>query len=636
MHTKPFAALGPLPAARAAFAALAVVAASDASAACPLPPHTAPATYYVATRTTGDGTGQLADPFGAFATALACANPATGDTIVILGAYHLPGQTDIDKDNLTIRGKTRLYPDRPAEPSQVTCASPAVSCFKLRGRNRIAFFDIYLRGGTRAPIDIGYGSSSIRIERNVLRHGADATGERFGLYVWADADRRNADIVIRGNDVASVNTGIYTNRVDRLTIENNRVHDIVAGDGIVAERIATGRVAGNKVERLVKAPAGATCNPAGAIADGIKLRESDEVEIRANIVRDVTGSGIKVRRVDPANGTDPGMPPSTRITVADNEVSNVVRYFRPELHPGGCASGWPGALVLSYIEDLTLAGNQVRQNWGEGVTINSSSGVRVEANDFRDNFSANIYLNNLSDAEVRRNFVSHTDGATAFHRFGLPAIGIGMANEKQANDPREALNFRPLRNIVIADNIVRAGRVGINHYWSGASGPGVQQYHFSGLQNLRIFNNTVRGELAGPLIAIAKLDAGSFEPPRAPHQDIHVNANIFVQQGAFALRRILAGAPEPSPVRYAGNTWHRPSPCAGCDAPATIAEDSTYDPLFAAAPGAEPAGYKIQAGSSARDAAAYSFVWGGDPGRDFFGTVRPALRRDVGAHEVAP
>ncbi len=563
------------------------------------------------------GAGTEGNPFRAFSDAMACA--AANKTIVILGAYNIDGGAALDKASITVMGRASGLTKPVVTCTRLSDGQQPEACLTVAS-DGITLANLTLSGGSKATVQVSSSAKKAVIRDNILRN---TTPKGYGVYV-PQGSAWNDGVQVTGNNVSSVETAILGYNLQNFRIDGNTVHDVTRGDGIVADGARYGQVNGNSVRNLSKRIEGKDpCSP--AVSTGIKLRRATSMHIDGNVVEQVSGGGIVVRM---DGGTE-----SQDVSVTKNSVTGAVNYNKPETRPQGCdGGGWPSAVVMSHVNLVTVQENIVQQNWGEGIAINASTRATVEHNWVVDNFSAGIYLNNASDVSALRNFVSYTPGSAGmpYYRRDEPAIGIGMANEKQeSSDPG---NFRPLVNIAIASNIVRAGRAGISHFWSNTS---EQKYHASGLSHVMVYNNTVYRDLAGTegLIQIREIK-DPIVSGGVPHEDIHFNANLFYQPTLLRMRSIPE-ALRPV-VRYATNDWWGPGACPGnaCDnSPSDLpAGDLSFDPLLGAPGGVVPENYTINYGSSARDAAAYTFMLI-DRGRDYFGTLRD-LRPDIGAHEA--
>lgn len=92
------------------------------------------------------------------------------------------------------------------------------------------------------------------------------------------------------------------------------------------------------------------------------------------------------------------------------------------------SGSWGSAVkVMVGGENVTIRGNTVYENCGEGIAVTRGINVLVEGNTVRDNFGVNIYLDNSSYITVRNNTISCTG---IYLRNGNPATGIAIAEEE--------------------------------------------------------------------------------------------------------------------------------------------------------------------------------------------------------------
>ncbi len=91
---------------------------------------------------------------------------------------------------------------------------------------------------------------------------------------------------------------------------------------------------------------------------------------------------------------------------------------------GSWGSGIKGAVGA---ENLTVRGNTVYNNCGEGIAFTRVVGGLVEGNTVYDNFSVNIYVDNSNYIDILGNKTTCTD--SKFYRNGSPARGITLAAE---------------------------------------------------------------------------------------------------------------------------------------------------------------------------------------------------------------
>ena len=91
---------------------------------------------------------------------------------------------------------------------------------------------------------------------------------------------------------------------------------------------------------------------------------------------------------------------------------------------GSWGSGVKGAVGA---ENLTVRGNTVYNNCGEGIALTRVIGGSVTGNTVYDNFSVNIYVDNSNGVTVSDNKTICID--TKYFRNGSPARGVTLAAE---------------------------------------------------------------------------------------------------------------------------------------------------------------------------------------------------------------
>ena len=193
----------------------------------------------------------------------------------------------------------------------------------------------------------------------------------------------------------------------------------------------------------------------------IEIRDSASIELRGIEVRgapqncvtswgssDVTIAEMNVHDCGRAGiwaGYErPGI--SRAITIRDNTVTNCVLENRERT----AEHGWSQAIGVQYSDAVTIAGNRVSKNYGEGINVCVTDHSHVTGNQLADNYSFEIYLDNARWAAVDGNTISTTDDRR-FFRYGAPASGIGAANE-------EYPFTTSLSHITITNNDVRGAR----------------------------------------------------------------------------------------------------------------------------------------------------------------------------------
>ncbi len=307
-----------------------------------------------------------------------------------------------------------------------------------------------------------------------------------------------------------------------------------------------------------------------------------------------------------------------------------------------CHNGrWASSVNMTDEGDVVV-GNTIHENWGEGIGA-YGKGHRVADNVLHDNYSVDIYVNNIFDSVIERNFV-YTNNIETFYRAYYPdgascpladdeackcsllnkveaaAVGIALANEEPA-DPRLA-NNRVVNNIVVGER-----RSGIQlTSWSSNTDPKTGSGP-SDMQNSVIAHNTVVCDAESGVFRI------SGDSPVSDDLKGMVKNNIFYQRNTQYRVAKLSHAVD---IVFAGNNWFGGN---GVAFPlATSPTDVLTDPLLVKAQGSElpvPFDYMLTAASP--DINAGQAIAGAPLTQDYFGGPRPiGPAADIGAHELAP
>ena len=254
------------------------------------------------------------------------------------------------------------------------------------------------------------------------------------------------------------------------------------------------------------------------------------------------------------------------------------------------SSGWGSGIKVRVSDNVLIQGNIVYNNYGEGLGTRGTN-VTIRANTIYDNFSVNIYTNS-ENALIERNFVYCTPNS-GYERDGLPAIGIGMAEEYF-----DGWGTR-LKNAQVINNIVAFCKHGVRY--SGAD----DRLTGGGLKNATIAYNTLYGSTNSALsIVYETAQAGSLI------------ANNIVWQAQDKLTTI----DNPVGLTFKNNLWKV--------LPSTAVRslgDKVGDPKFAVTPGYTAESYRPSSSSPAAASASNIGI-----SNDFFARPRgPSF--DIGA-----
>jgi hypothetical protein len=285
-----------------------------------------------------------------------------------------------------------------------------------------------------------------------------------------------------------------------------------------------------------------------ATRTGISAWGVNSLRIAGNAIHDCELGGIWVGHDQPDANTD--------ITVENNVIYATGKRF----YPHTTTSGWPSAISVGSTAGGVVRGNDVHHNHGEGIGVGHSHFVDLIDNRAHDNYSTNLYLDNMQDAIVSGNFV-YTTRDPAHLRYGLPANGISIANEQSSHSPQDSARLQ------LINNIVEGGKYGI-YYGNFQLG--------TGLHDSLIAHNT-----------IYQADDTSLRIDNAPHTNTRFTQNIVVAMPGQALASVAG-----SGLLFARNGWH-----GGSAGAAAGVDDINADPLFELPGVGNPAGYRLSTAS---------------------------------------
>jgi Right handed beta helix region len=201
----------------------------------------------------------------------------------------------------------------------------------------------------------------------------------------------------------------------------------------------------------------------GANAAGLAVNGGSDVVLTGNRVHDVDHEGIHVA--------------GANVTVENNEVYNSCLNNRNGALGSG---GWPAAVDTGKQSsgqastNVTFRGNNVHDNWGEGIDTNFLAGGVVDANHSTNNYSCLIYSDDSRDIAITNNYVAVTSSAYNRSDSGSAANGIAVASET---------GFQRAVNMTINNNTLGGGSAtGVVYFDSGwgittiTQGPNMQSF----------------------------------------------------------------------------------------------------------------------------------------------------------------
>jgi hypothetical protein len=190
---------------------------------------------------------------------------------------------------------------------------------------------------------------------------------------------------------------------------------------------------------------------------------------------------------------------------------------------GQWSTGLSAARGPSYV---TFRGNQVWNNWGEGLSTFECQHTLMESNVVYDN-QLNIYLSDTKFATCRGNLVYCTPGNVCSN---TSQAGIALADE----------TFNPPSSDNTVVNNLLLGNAKNIYYWSGGTN--------AGLVNVTIAQNTLANSVVETNL---KLLSGN-------HTNTVIENNIFLQEGSLPVA-VVQGA---QGITFTHNLWSKTPPVA--------------------------------------------------------------------------
>jgi hypothetical protein len=189
---------------------------------------------------------------------------------------------------------------------------------------------------------------------------------------------------------------------------------------------------------------------------------------------------------------------------------------------GGWATGLSAARHPNHV---TLRGNVVYNNWGEGLSTFEANEIVMEDNIVYDNWSANVYISDATNVLFQRNLVYMSPDSVI--QKGLRS-GIMMGDE--VYNP-------PSGNITIINNLIYGTNRNL-YWWQGSRG--------GGMKSVLIANNTFANATKGAGIEIDK----------GPHQNVRIENNIVQQDGTLP----IADVESTTGLTFSTNLWSKTPP----------------------------------------------------------------------------
>lgn len=229
------------------------------------------------------------------------------------------------------------------------------------------------------------------------------------------------------------------------------------------------------------------------------------------------------------------------------------------------SGGWGSGIKVRESHHVLVEGNTISHSYGEGIGTRGTD-ITLRENVVFNNYSVNIYADNSENVRIERNFVYCTPNS-GFERGGLPAGGIGLAEEYYPGWGAR------LKNARVLNNIVAFCRYGVRYLGAEAGVSG------AGLKSAVIAYNTLYGSTNAALsVVYESMQAGS------------VIANNIIWQA----QNKLAVFDNPIRITFQNNLW-KVAPAPVFRSPG----DRYGDPNFVTTPGYTPASFRPSSTSPA-------------------------------------
>lgn len=246
--------------------------------------------------------------------------------------------------------------------------------------------------------------------------------------------------------------------------------------------------------------------PINIIGNGaiLNMRGVEQTGIR------IKGSYLNLSNFEVIKATDAGIGVSGKyVTVSNNSVHNNVTENGANGICGKASSWSSGLKVGRGAARVTIEGNTVYYNCGEGIAVTRGVNVVVKNNTVYDNFAPNIYVDNSPYTKIYNNLVYCT--GTVLRRDKTRPTGIGLGEEHYPGWGAQ------MHHVIVSSNRVRGCGKGIGVFASEVGGT---------YRNLTITNNTIPNGQARPIAVLS-----------SPNKNIVISYNTMYAKPYIADRR---------------------------------------------------------------------------------------------------
>lgn len=113
-------------------------------------------------------------------------------------------------------------------------------------------------------------------------------------------------------------------------------------------------------------------------------------------------------------------------------------------------TSWGSGIKTRLSSNIEIVNCEIRECWGEGISTARTTNVLVHQNKVYDNYSVNIYIDNVINGVYKNNLTYATIGDDTYWRTQSPSSGFGVAAEYYpSNDYALNSNVKIYNNIIL-------------------------------------------------------------------------------------------------------------------------------------------------------------------------------------------
>ncbi len=141
---------------------------------------------------------------------------------------------------------------------------------------------------------------------------------------------------------------------------------------------------------------------------------------------------------------------ASNVKISHCEVSNTNLINVDGINDFPGSSTWGSGIKVGRSQKVEISHCHSFQCWGEGIAATNCEEVYIHNNTSSDNYSVNIYADNMIDGIISHNLLYATEGDTSHWRGGGPSAGVAVASEYYFNpNENRSSNIKIFNNIFL-------------------------------------------------------------------------------------------------------------------------------------------------------------------------------------------